>query len=76
MKNYSLPASHIILSAMNGDPLSMSKILSHYRNYIRSLCTKNIYDAERTSSVQVDEYMCKQLEVKLIDSILKFEVRS
>lgn len=76
VSNHSLVTSNVILSAIAGDSLSMSIILSHYGHYINSFCIRNIYDDNRNMTVQIDDFTRRQLETKLIDAILKFEVRT
>lgn len=73
---YPLLSSITILSAITGDSISMSVVLAHYSHYINSFCIQNTYSADRKLTVQIDEFKRRQLETKLIDAILKFEVRN
>ncbi|EJC3740999.1 helix-turn-helix domain-containing protein [Enterococcus faecium] len=71
---YSLVPLSIILSALEEDPISIKMILKHYHNYIAKLCLTNGFNEEGQFITYVDEYMLRQLEVKLIEAILKFKV--
>lgn len=73
---YPLLSCTTILSAITGDSISMAVVLAHYRHYINSFCIQNNYSADHKLTIQIDEFKRRQLETKLIDAILKFEVRA
>ncbi|EMF0610067.1 TPA: helix-turn-helix domain-containing protein [Enterococcus faecium] len=64
----------IIVSAVSGDPIAITEVLHHYQKYIMSLSLRSNYDDGSTSSVYVDEFLRRNLETKLIEKILTFDV--
>lgn len=74
MSRHDLIPPKIILSAIAGEKISISVVLSHYQHYINSLCIRNIY-SDHQFTTKIDEDIAKQLEVKLTDAILKFKVK-
>ncbi len=46
-------------------------ILKHYHSYIVKLCLTNGFNEAEQFITYVDEYMLRQLEIKLIEAILK-----
>ncbi|HFE9850487.1 helix-turn-helix domain-containing protein [Enterococcus sp. DIV1420a] len=73
-RQYSLVPLSIILSALEEDPISMNMILKHYHSYIAKLCLTNGFNEVGQFITYVDEYMLRQLEIKLIEAILKFKI--
>ena len=68
-----LPSS-IITEAVLGDSLAMAAVLDHYQSYI-SLSLRNLYlDNGNEPSIIVDEFTRRQLETKLIEKVLTFDV--
>ncbi|WP_448890328.1 helix-turn-helix domain-containing protein [Enterococcus faecalis] len=59
---------------LSEDPISIKMILKHYHGYITKLCLKNGFNEVGQFITYVDEYMLRQLEIKLIEAILKFKV--
>ena len=49
-------------------------ILKHYHSYIVKLCLTNGFNEAEQFITYVDEYMLRQLEIKLIEAILKFKI--
>ena len=49
-------------------------ILNHYHSYIVKLCLTNGFNEAEQFITYVDEYMLRQLEIKLIEAILKFKI--
>ncbi|MCJ0726022.1 helix-turn-helix domain-containing protein [Enterococcus faecium] len=49
-------------------------ILKHYHSYIAKLCLTNGFNEAGQFITYVDEYMLRQLEIKLIEAILKFKI--
>ncbi|MEG0050048.1 MAG: helix-turn-helix domain-containing protein [Clostridia bacterium] len=71
----SVPPAATILAAMHEDTAAMSKLLVFYRPYIRTLATQDLYDNAGYAHTVLDEQLGCQLEIKLIASLLKFEIR-
>ncbi|MGL9972060.1 helix-turn-helix domain-containing protein [Enterococcus sp. DIV1420a] len=72
---YSLVPISIVLSAVDGDPISIKIILKHYNKYMVSLCLSKEFDEAGRLTTYMDEFMLRQLETKLIEAILKFKVK-
>ena len=49
-------------------------ILKHYHSYMAKLCLTNGFNEVGQFITYVDEYMLRQLEIKLIEAILKFKI--
>jgi len=64
-----LPLS-VIHAAQAGDAEAVSRVLTYYEGYIRTLCTRTLYDGYGNPHVRVDEAMQRRLEAKLIHSIV------
>ena len=64
----------MIHAASQGDEAAICCILKHYEGYIRRLATRCFYDAAGNLYYFVDEAVRGQLEIKLIESILKFDI--
>ena len=60
----------VIYEAMNGDELSISAVISHYRGYIRFLSRRPCRDALGFEHLYVDEDMQRKLESKLIYAVI------
>ena len=54
--------------------ISIKMILKHYHSYIVKLCLTNGFNEAEQFITYVDEYMLRQLEIKLIEAILKFKI--
>ncbi|EJA1042719.1 helix-turn-helix domain-containing protein [Enterococcus faecalis] len=52
----------------------MSKVLKHYQDYICRFSLHNVYEEGRTTTIQVDEFMKRRLETKLMEAVLKYKV--
>ena len=64
-----LPLS-VIHAAQAGDAEAVNCVLAYYEGYIRTLCTRTLFDGYGNPRVQVDEPMQRRLEAKLIRSIV------
>lgn len=64
----------VIQAASTGDPIAMTIVLSNYRNYISKLAMQQVYQTDRGMVMCVDEFMRGQLETKLMEKILVFDV--
>lgn len=60
-----------IVSAVEGDPIALNKIIMHFRGFTRSKCIRTIKDAEGNERKYVDEDMQERIEAKLSSSIIK-----
>ena len=67
MKNNQRPklSVSVILSVQQGDVISMTEVLNHYKDYINHLSLQNVYEQGKDTRIQVDEYMKRRLETKL-----------
>lgn len=63
-----------IVSAVSGEPVAITKVLQHYQKYIIRLSLRNNYEVGSISPVYVDEFLRRNLETKLIEKILTFDV--
>ncbi len=59
-----------IVSAVNGDPIALNQIVTHFRGFTRSKCIRIIKDDEGNERHYVDEDMQERIEAKLISSII------
>ncbi|OTO05295.1 helix-turn-helix domain-containing protein [Enterococcus sp. 5B3_DIV0040] len=73
-RHYPLVPTSIILSAMEEDPISIKMILKHYHNYMAKLCLTNGFNEVGQFITYVDEYMLRQLEIKLIKAMVRFKI--
>ncbi|WP_270659794.1 helix-turn-helix domain-containing protein [Enterococcus thailandicus] len=71
---YSLLPIQIILRATKGDSIAMEYVLEKYQSYIVKLSSLSRYESDSKELIYVDEYMRRQLETKLIEKVLKFDV--
>ncbi len=60
----------VIEAARAGDAGAVEQVLQYYNGYINKLCTRTLYDLDGTPHVQVDEYMKRRLQNRLIRAIL------
>ena len=73
-RQYPLVPLSVIQSALEEDPISIKMILKHYHSYMAKLCLTNGFNEVGQFVTYVDEYMLSQLEIKLIEAILKFKI--
>ncbi|MGH2216868.1 helix-turn-helix domain-containing protein [Enterococcus faecalis] len=73
-RQYPLVPLSVIQSALEEDPISIKMILKHYHSYMAKLCLTNGFNEVGQFVTYVDEYMISQLEIKLIEAILKFKI--
>lgn len=66
----------IIAQAIQQDETAIAQIVAHYRNYINYLSLREVELADGRRVKYVDEEMARQLEVKLMESVTKFRVRT
>ena len=60
-----------IVSAVEGDPIALNKIIMHFRGFTRSKCIRTIKDEDGNERRYVDEDMQERIEAKLSSSIIK-----
>lgn len=65
----------VIKKASEGDILSINRILKHYEGYIARLSVRKMYDEYGSIHYCVDETLRRQLETKLIKTILEFKIK-
>lgn len=59
----------VIDAACAGDADAIDRVLRHYDGYINKLCVQKYIDANGDVHYDVDEYMKRRLQIKLIYSI-------
>lgn len=64
-----------IIQAMQNDDVAIMQIVAHYRNYIKCMSLREVELADRRRVKYVDEEIARRLEVKLMESVVKFKVR-
>lgn len=74
IRNKTLLPFSVIRAASQGDEAAICRILKRYEGYIRRLSTRCFYDATGNLYYFIDEAVRGQLEIKLIESILKFDI--
>lgn len=74
-RNKALLPFSVIHAASQGDEAAIFCILKRYEGYIRRLSTRCLYDNTTGNLYHfVDEAVRGQLEIKLIESVLKFDI--
>lgn len=73
--NTNLIAKHIIVAAVNGNPIAMGRIVNHYAPYINTLSIRTLYDEYGNPVHVIDDHMRLALEAKLMHAITKFTIR-
>jgi len=65
----------VIQSAVdNEDVIAMTHIMSHFDNYLNQLSRKTLYDTSGNAYIYMDPDIKQRLKMKLMLSILKFEL--
>lgn len=64
--------SQVIKGAISGDSIAMKQVLSYYQKYMTSLSLRK-NNQLNNSSLQLDEFMYRRLETKLMEKVLKFD---
>jgi len=73
-KKQSIIPYAVITPAIDGDPVAMTYILNQFDGYINRLASKTLFDGAGNTYTYVDQDLKRRLEVKLMVSILKFEI--
>ncbi|EMF0340873.1 TPA: helix-turn-helix domain-containing protein [Enterococcus faecium] len=73
-RKYSLIPFRLLRIAHEGDIEAINQVVEHFRPYMRKLAQRKILDEFGNSRNQVDPYIEKQLETKLILAILRFQL--
>ena len=73
-KKQSIIPYAVIIPAVSGDSVAMTYILDHFEGYINRLASKTLFDGAGNTYTYVDQDVKRRLEVKLMISILKFEI--
>ena len=61
---------HVILAAKQGDPTALDDVIRYYSGYMDALCRRVSQSPDGQCFTEVDLYMKRQLEIKLISAIL------
>ena len=70
--NYKPLPFDTIKAATLGNSDAMSAVTRHYGGYIASLAVRPIRDEDGNERYAVDESICRELEAKLAEAVLKF----
>lgn len=70
MLNYSPIPIEIIVAATNGDANALEEVVHYYEGYIRYLSTHIQIDKDGNEIWMADEHIQRQLEAKLVESII------
>ena len=73
-RSYKKPSFYVISSAMDGDKISINKILDFYDPYISKSCIRPLYDEYGNIYIAVDTELKGRIRTALMEMILKFEV--
>ena len=63
-----------VITAVQGDPDAVNRVIGHYSGYIAALSTRTSYDPQGCPHSQVDDDLRRRLETKLIIAILDFDL--
>lgn len=74
VRNKTLLPFSVIHAASRGDEAAIRCILKRYEGYIRRLSTRCLYGTTGNLYHFIDEAVRGQLEIKLIESVLKFDI--
>ena len=64
----------VVQKAVEGDIVSINKVMKHYEGYIAKLSIRKMYDEYGSVHYCVDETLRRRLETKLIKTILGFKM--
>lgn len=73
-KKQSIIPYEVITPAVGGDPVAMTYILDHFDGYLNRLASKTLFDGTGNTYTYVDQDVKRRLGVKLMVSVLKFEI--
>ena len=68
------PEFEVIEAAINGDVESINQVVSFFQPFIESKCRRRVKDEFGRTYYEIDEYMKRRMEIKLITKILDFEI--
>ncbi|MFV0466850.1 MAG: helix-turn-helix domain-containing protein [Lachnospiraceae bacterium] len=68
------PEFGIIEAAISGDADSINQIVSFFQPFIKSKCKRKLKVEFGRTHYEIDEYMKRRMETKLITKILDFEI--
>ncbi len=69
-----LVSFNLITLAVQGEREAIDRVLLKHHSYIQSFCKGFSEKSGGCSEYCIDEYMCHQIEVKLVEKILAFKV--
>ena len=67
-RSYKKPSFYVISSAMDGDKISIDKILDFYDPYISKSCIRNVY-------IAVDMELKGRIREAIMKMILEFDIK-
>lgn len=65
----------IIEVAISGDADSINQVVSYFQAFIESKCRRKYKDEFGRIHYEIDEYMKRRMETKLITKILDFSIQ-
>lgn len=68
------PEFDVIEAAISGDADSINQLVSLFQPFIISKCRRKFKDGLGRTHYEIDEYMKRRMEIKLITKILDFEI--
>ena len=73
-RSYKKPSFYVISSAMDGDKISIDKILDFYDPYISKCCLRPFYDEYGNVYIVVDMELKGRIREALLKMICEFEI--
>lgn len=73
-RSYKKPSFYVISSAMDGDKISIDKILDFYDPYISKSCIRPLYDEYGNVYIAVDMEL-KVVSEAIMKMILEFDIK-
>ena len=69
------PVFEVIVAAISGDAASINQVVLFFQPFIESKCRRKLKDEFGRTHYEIDEYMRRRMETKLITKILDFEIQ-
>lgn len=74
-RSYKKPSFYVISSAMDGDKISIDKILDFYDPYISKSCIRPLYDEYGNVYIAVDMELTGRIREAIMKMILEFDIK-
>ena len=74
-RSYKKPSFYVISSAMDGDKISIDKILDFYDPYISKSCIRPLYDEYGNVYIAVDMELKGRIREAIMKMILEFDIK-